>query len=248
MNKQTISAILSLNLLFGCATTQIKPIPRGEAVEIVFAKSPQAGGDIDIKNKEIGSNSATGAGTGAAGGAVVGALWGLGCGPLAFFCSPVLALAVGVTGAAAGAGVGAGVGVTGALSSEKAAQLRARMMRVEQSHSLLAELQKNVNDRAQRCWKLGTDQSAALVTIELQDLLLSSTRDEQINCTVRVLVSVQRDVAKNSTTAEQKTYEYVAPSSSLSIWLDESSDFIDTVLTSASQQIAAQIVADLSMN
>jgi hypothetical protein len=42
-------------------------------------------------------------------------------------------------------------------------------------------------------------------------------------------------------------YQYVAPTSSLSIWLDESNDFIDTALTSASQQIATQIVSDLAM-
>jgi hypothetical protein len=119
---------------------------------------------------------------------------------------------------------------------------------VQQSHSLQAELQKNVTDRAQKYWKLGTDQSAALVTVELQDLLLSSKRDEHINCAIRVLVSVQRGVAKDSKTTEQKMYQYVAPTSSLSIWLDESNDFIDTVLTNASQQIATQIVSDLASN
>jgi hypothetical protein len=62
-----------------------------------------------------------------------------------------------------------------------------------------------------------------------------------------LLVSVQRGVAKDSKTTEQKMYQYAAPTSSLSIWLDESNDFIDTVLTSASQQIATQIVSDLAM-
>jgi len=248
MNKQTIGTILAFNLLTGCTTAQITPIRRGEPVAIVVARSPQTNSVIDIDNKELGSSTATGAKTGATGGAVTGALVGLSCGPLAIICSPVLAVMGAITGAVAGAGVGVGVGITGELSSEKAAQLRDRLMHVQQSHSLLAELQKNVNDRAQRYWKLGTDQSAAVVTIELQDLLLSSTRDEQIHCTVQVLVSVQRDIAKDATAPEQKMYEYVAPSSNLSIWLDESSDFIDTFLTSASQQIAAQIVSDLAMS
>jgi hypothetical protein len=140
------------------------------------------------------------------------------------------------------------VSIAGELSNEKAAQLRDRVECVQQSHSLQAELQKNVTDRAQKYWKLGTDQSAALVTVELQDLLLSSKRDEQISCTIRVLVSVQRGVAKDSKTTEQKMYQYAAPTSSLSIWLDENSDFIDTVLTSASQQIATQIVSDLAFS
>jgi hypothetical protein len=248
MNKQIMGAILVLNLLIGCATPQITPIRRGEPLSIVFTRSPKADGVIYIRNEDLGSNTKTGAGTGATGGAVAGAIAGLTCGPFFIICSPVYAGVGAIVGTAAGAGVGAGVAITGEPSSEKAAQLRDRVMRVQQSHSLQAELQKNVNDRAQKYWKLGTDQSAALATIELQDLLLSSMRDEQITCTIRVLVSVQRGVAKDSKTTEQKMYQYAAPSSSLSIWLDESSDFIDTLLTSASQQIAAQIVSDLAMN
>jgi len=247
MNKQIMGAILVFYLLIGCAAPQITPIPRGEPISIVFTRSPKADGVIDIRNEDLGSNAKTGAGTGATGGAVAGAIAGLTCGPFFIFCAPVFAAAGAVVGTATGAGVGAGVAIMGELSNEKAAQLRDRVGRVQQSHSLQSELQKNVNDRAQKYWKLGTDQSAALVIIELQDLLLSSKRDEQINCTIRVLLSVQRGVAKDSKTTEQKMYQYAAPTSSLSIWLDESSDFIDTVLTSASQQIATQIVSDLAM-
>jgi hypothetical protein len=248
MNKQIICAILVLNLLIGCATPQITPIRRGEPLSIVFTRSPQADGVIAIRNEDLGSNAKTGAGTGATGGAVAGAIAGLTCGPFFIFCAPVFAAAGAVVGTATGAGVGAGVAIMGELSNEKAAQLRDRVGRVQQSHSLQSELQKNVNDRAQKYWKLGPDQSAARVTIELQDLQLSSMRNEQINCTIRVLLSVQRAVAKDSKTTEQKMYQYAAPTSSLSIWLDESSDFIDTLLTNASQQIAAQIVSDLAMN
>jgi hypothetical protein len=139
------------------------------------------------------------------------------------------------------------VAVSGSLSSKRASQLRDRMMRVQQSHSLPAELQKYVNERAQMYWKRGTDPSAALVTIELQNLLLSN-RDEQISFTVKVKVSVQQRGAKQADPPEQKMYEYVSTLSSLSVWLDESSDFVDIQLTSASQQIAANIVSDLALN
>ena len=166
MNKQTIGgALLALNLLIGCTTAQITPIRRGEPVAIEFTSTPKADGIIDIHNEELGSNTKTGAGTGAATGAVTGALWGLSCGPFAVFCSPFGAAVGAVTGTIAGAGVGAGVGITGSLSSEKAAQLRDRLVRVQQSHSLQAELQKNVNDRAQRYWKLGTGQPAAPLSL-----------------------------------------------------------------------------------
>jgi hypothetical protein len=247
MNKRTISSILVLNLLVGCATPHITPIRRGEEVAIVFTKSPQDDGVIDSRNEKLVSNTATGAGTGAAGGAVTGGLTSLLCGPFVLLCLPFFVTAGVIIGTPVGAGVGAVVAVRGSLSDEKAAQLRDRLMSVQQSHSLPAELQKNVNDRAQRYWKLSTDPSATLVTIELQNLLLSN-RDEQISFTVQVKVSVQQHGAKQADPPEQKMYEYVSTLSSLSVWLDESSDFVDIQLTSASQQIAANIVSDLAQN
>jgi len=248
MNRRVIAALLTVTLLVGCAPAQLTPIRRGEPVAIVFSKSPQTEDGLEISNQELGSNTKAGAGTGAGAGAVTGGLWGLSCGPWAIFCVP-FGIAVGaLTGTIAGAGVGAGVGVSGALSSEKAAQLRDRLIRVQQSHSLAAELQKNVTERAQKYWKLGADQSAAEVTIELQDLLLRSTRDEQISCVVRAQVSVQQRGTKQSNPPEQKMYEYVSTYSNLQLWLDESSDFVDTMITSASQQIASHIVSDLAMN
>lgn len=248
MYKQMMGATLVLSLLVGCATPQLTPIRRGEPISIVFTKSPQADGVSDIGNDDLAGDAKVGAGTGATGGAVAGVLVATGCGPFFIVCAPFLAAAGAVVGTATGAGVGAGVSVAGELPNEKAAQLRDRVVRVQQSHSLQADLQQNVMDRAQKHWRLGTDQSAARVTVELQDLLLSSKRDEQINCTIRVLVSVQRGVSKDSKTTEQKMYQCAAPTSSLSIWLDESNDFIDTVLTSASQQIATQIVSDLAFS
>jgi len=248
MNKRTIGAILVLNLLVGCATPQITQIQRGEEVVFLFRKCPQADGLIDLHNEELGGNTAKGAGTGAVSGTVAGGLWGLACGPFAIFCVPVLALAGAITGTAVGAGIGAGVAVTGSLPSEKAAMLRDRLMRVQQTHSMSAELQKNVNDRAHKYWKLGTDPSATVVTIELQELQLRSNRDEQISCVIQVLVFVSQRSAKQGEPQEQKMYEYVSAFSSLPVWLDESSDFVDTLFTSASQQIAANIVSDLAQN
>jgi hypothetical protein len=246
MNKQIMGAILVLSLLVGCATPKLTPIRRGEPISIVFTARHKADGVSDIRNDDLAGDAKVGAGTGATGGAVAGVLIATGCGPFFPVCAPVLAAAGAVVGTATGAGVGARVSIAGELSAKKAAQLRERVGRVQQSHSLESELKKNVNDRAQKYWKLDTDHSAAVVTVELQDLLLSSMRDEQINCAIRVLVSVQRGVAKDSKTTEQKMYQYAAPTSSLSVWLDESNDFIDTVLTSASQQIATQIVSDLA--
>ena len=192
MGKRTIGAILVLTLLAGCATPQVTTIRRGEPVAFVYTKSPHSDGSTNIRNEEFDNSTAVGVGTGAVGGAVAGGLWGLACGPLAIFCVPALALAGALTGTAVGGVVGAGVGITGSLASDKADPLVKRLMGVQQSRPLLAELQEDVNERAEKYWKLGTDQSATIVTVELQDLLLRSTRDEQISCVVQVNVSVQQ--------------------------------------------------------
>ena len=83
--------------------------------------------------------------------------------------------------------------------------------------------------------------------VELQDLQLVSTRDERVRCVIRVLVSVQPGDGKQAAKPVQKLYEYVGPFGSLAVWLDEGNDFLDTGFTSASQQIAAQIVSDLAV-
>ena len=150
------------------------------------------------------------------------------------------------TGAVAGTAAGAAVGVTGALADDKAARLRERLGRLQATHSLIDELRRNVNVRAVKYWQLGSGPAATVVNIELQALELMSTRDEQIRCAVRVLVSVKLPGSGQSTAADKKKHEYLGAYSALSVWLDESSDFVDTSLSSASQQIAAQIVADLT--
>ena len=235
---RTAGVITAMALLCGCAAPQITPLSRGDALVIVVAMSPQADGAVKINNDALASGVSAGGGSGMA----VGGLWGLSCGPFAVLCVPLGMLAGGLTGSAAGAVVG----VTGALPEPKSALLLERVAQVQQSHALLAELQKNLADRAQRHWRLAPSAPATVLTVELQELALTSTRDERIRCIVRVLVTVQPQGIKKA--AVPKLYEFVGPYGKLAAWLDESSDFVDTSLTSASQQIAAQIVADLAAN
>jgi len=122
MHPRTMAAMAGLAALCGCASTaQLPPIRDGSAVAIVVSMSAQARGTTDIANKALGHDASTGAATGA----VAGGLWGLACGPFAIFCVPVGAGLGMLTGGVAGAGVG----LTGALSNEKATQLRERIER-----------------------------------------------------------------------------------------------------------------------
>lgn len=230
---------MALAVLSACASGPNLPaIQNAETVSVVVTRSETSNGPITVRNEAIGSGVSAGMGTGF----VAGGLWGLACGPFAVLCMPLGA----ITGAVAGTAAGAAVGVTGALADDKAARLRERLGRLQATHSLVDELRRNVNVRAVKYWQLASGPAATVVNIELQALELMSTRDEQIRCAIRVLVSVRSPGSGQSTAADKKKYEYLGAYSALSVWLDESSDFVDTSLSSASQQIAAQIVADLT--
>ena len=207
------------------------------AISVVM--NPKFGGVIPIRNDAVRSDMATGSDSGV----VVGAVWGITCGPLAILCIPLGATAGSIVGDVAGAAVG----TTAALSDEKAAQLRRRLDHIQQTHSLLAELTQDLTDRAQKYWTLNSAQPAITLKVELQGLQLTSTREDRVRCEVRVLVNVEPN-AKGPAAGHlrPKPYEYVGPFSSLGVWLDEDSDFIDVNLTNASQQIAEQIISDLS--
>ena len=213
-------------------------IQNAKPVSILVSQHQYGNGPINIRNEAIGAGISAGVGTGL----VAGGLWGLACGPFAVLCMPLGA----ITGAVIGTAAGAAVGVTGGLSDDKATRLRERLGRLQASHPLVDELQRNLNVRALKYWTLAPDSAVNVVTIELQGLELMSTRDEPIRCAVRVLVSVKSSGSGRSTAPNKKQYEYLGAYSALAVWLDEGSDFVDTSLSSASQQIAAQIVSDLT--
>jgi hypothetical protein len=114
-----------------------------------------------------------------------------------------------------------------------------------------------------------------VVSVELYDLQLISTRDERVALVMRVLVTVRpgddlqpttshpqpidpvgppsslkfgSNLALRTPPPNQKLYEYSGPPSSIAAWLDEHSDFLVTSFSTASQQIAAQIVSELAAN
>ncbi len=240
MNAHAISIALCLALLSGCAATpQLPSIRSGAGVSLTVAMAAHAEGRTDISNKAIGDDAKMGAGTGM----VAGALWGgLMCGPWFFICAPFVAM----VGGGAGALAGATVGVAHALPPEQAAQLRNRLTRLHQSHDLLAELRRNITDRAARNWQLTTDALNTQLMVELQPLQLASAHNGQISFVLRVLVSERPAPAAPSDVPAQKTYSYTSPASPVAVWLDEKSDFVDTSLSSAIAQLSTQIIAELS--
>jgi hypothetical protein len=237
MHSRTSAAIAVMTVLYGCASTpQLPPIRDGAAVTIEVSMPAQAKGSTEIENTALGHDTSTGAKAGA----VAGGLWGLVCGPLAVFCIPAGA---GI-GAIYGTVAGAGIGLTGALSNEKATQLRERLQRSMQANPPIDELRRNVAERARQHWRVTTADASVTVTVELQDLVLTSNRDEQIGLIVHVRVSARPGGAGG--TVSQKVYEYVAPSTSLAVWLDEHNDFVETSIRLAMQQLATQIVSELA--
>ena len=215
-------------------------MPAGATVGLQVL-APPADAAVSISNLALGSSTATG-GTG---GATLGALTGLSCGPLAIICVPLGAM----VGLATGAGAGAVVGLASALSSEPLAQLRKRLVRLGRSHDLRAELGSELARRAAARWSLGAPAPDYVLTVALRSLMLTSTRDAQLGLIADADVTLQRRAIAASDTSQtltRKTYRFTSAASPLALWLDERGDLPDTLLSSASVQLAAQIVGEFS--
>jgi hypothetical protein len=266
MSQRALCATLWLGLMCGCATRPpIAPVPSGDTVAIAVVMRLQAGGEIMVFNQAIVDDARAGA----TAGMVIGGVAGLACGPFMVVCIPTFA----VMGAGSGGLAGTAVGVTGALTPEKAAQLRERLIRLRQAYDPLEDLRRNVTDRARRHWDLVSATPKTVVTVELYDLQLISTRDERVALVMRVLVTVRpgdellpphpqpiepvgvpsslrfgSTLALRTPPPNQKLFEYSGPPGSIAAWLDEYSDFLATSFGTACQQIAAQIVSELAAN
>jgi hypothetical protein len=233
------SVFLFSTLLIACTTApSLKPIPAGGNVSFHVAASQKYPGVVDVHNTAISD----GVGVGVGSGFLAGGLWGLSCGPWAVLCVPLGAgLGIGVGGAA-----GLVVGATGTLSQEKVDRVKERLVKLELNHPLLVELRRNLEDRAQKFWTLEPASSTPLVIVELQEMKLDATRDEQLRFVFRILVSQREITSGRELVRNQKSYEYTTPFATMVAWMDENNDLLDTSFKTASQQMAAQIIADLS--
>jgi len=104
-----------------------------------------------------------------------------------------------------------GVGVAGlAFKLKRPLSCATRLIRVQPVSLFPAELQKNVNDRAQKYWKLGTGQSATVVTIELQGFAaaIKSRRGDQL-CRSGTGICATARCNSVRTRLRRKKYEYV---------------------------------------
>ena len=239
MFARVISVFFPSILLIACATApSLKPIPAGGNVFIHVAASQKYPGVIDVHNTAISAGASVGAGSGG----LAGGLWGLSCGPWAVLCVP---MGFGF-GMAAGGVAGLAVGATGTLSQEKVDRVKERLVNLEQGHSLLVELRRNLEDLAQKFWTLDPASSTSSVIVELQEMKLDATRDEQLRFVFRILVSQREAIAGRELVRNQKSYEYPTPFATISAWMDEKNDLLDTSFKTAIQQISAQIIADLS--
>jgi hypothetical protein len=237
----TIVIAAVVTALAGCASAPSLPaISKTQAYVLVVAENAPADGTLKVQNTAIAGDGRVGLGTGM----VAGGLWGLSCGPFAPLCVPLTAAIGGIAGGAAGMAVG----TTGELPADKAAQLRERMERLRASHELLGELRAQLLQRARAPVPAATGVPATSVAVNLQALQLLSTRDERMAFVMKVQVSVRPADAAPARATYEKEYVYTAPLSGLSVWLDARSDFLDNSLSSAIQQIAAQIVSELALN
>ncbi len=241
MSTRIIYNLAFCIFLHGCASApSLGTIPDGETVSITVGAAANYPLAINVRNTAVSDGLSTGVGAGG----VAGGLWGLTCGPFAVLCVPLGAAAGMVTGGVAGVAVGA----TGMLSKENEGRLKERLVRIAQTHPVLIEFKQSIEDKARSHWILDREFSKIHVAIEIQELQVVSTRDEHIRFVLQVLASVQDNSLNRKTQPRQKKYEYRSPVSSLAVWLDQQSEFLDTSLTSAAQQISTQVITDLTKN
>lgn len=241
MKSRSLSVMLCLTLLVGCASKpKLPPIRSGSPISLQVVASAPTEGQAAVRDTTVGESASTGAGAGA----VAGALWGISCGPFFLLCAPLGALMVSGVGMAAGAAVG----VATSLPQDTVTRLRDRLTQLRQAHDPVEEMRIQLTERSRKHWPLSAEASATRVQVELQNVFLTSTREQRVGLAMQVLVSVRAPGAAIDAAPTQRGYEYVGPLSSLAVWLDDQNDFALTSLRGASQQIALQIVADLASN
>ena len=241
MKTRFLPLTLCVSLLVGCASKQqLPPIRNGEPITLTVVAGTPRDGQAAVRDTTIGENVRTGAGAGA----VAGALWATSCGPWFVLCAPLGALMVSGMGMAAGAAVGAAT----SLPQDTVNRLHDRLTQLRQAHDPVEDLRVNLSDRARKHWPLSAEAQYTSVNIELQNVFLTSTREQRVSLMMQVLVTTRAPGAAADVAPAQKSYEYVGPHSSLAVWLDDQNDFAKSSLRGAVQQIALQIVADLASN
>lgn len=234
---RSIGLLACMALLSACAGPgRLPPVPDGSPLILVVGPDTPAAGRVSIGNDSIGRDAVTGAGSGM----LVGGLSGLSCGPIAVLCVPFGM----VVGATAGSVAGGMFGLATGMSSEQVIALRERLQRHRQTYDAVAELRNLLVVRAGKRWRLEDGPPATRLTVRLRDLQLGSTRDGRIRFDLMADVT---QLPASGGEPSTKTYAFSGPYSELALWLDERSDFLDTSLNSALQQLASQIVAEMAL-
>jgi hypothetical protein len=242
MKTQVVTLALLTGLLGGCATApHVEPISRETPVAFVVAMSQPSQGTNSVRSTAVTHDAVSGAMTGATAGALTGFL----CGPLIVFCVPLGAL----MGAGAGVAAGATVGLAESVPKDKVALLDARLKRMQQSVDPLFELRTNVLDGAGKHWQLTDDTSGRVVSLEVQNLFLTSDRNKNIALVMKVLVSHRTgETAAGARPATPQRFVVITQGNSLAAWLDERSDLPEMQLRTACQQMATQVISQLAFN
>ena len=233
-------AAIALLALGACTTTpRLAPIAGKTPVAFVVVRAPPAPDAAAVHDTALRDKS----GSGAKVGATSGALLGLACGPFLVICVPAGFLA----GATAGGITGLAAGIATTLPKETVTQLNDRLQRLEQSHDPMILLRTDVLEQARTHWEITDETSNKVVTLEVQGLFLTSTSRKKIALVMQVLVHTHDGMlGDNPQRVTQKSFEWVSKESRLETWLDESSDVPAINLRNACQQIAAEVVAELT--
>ena len=241
ISSRFISIILATLILSACSgTTKLNYLNKGDHVAIVTAHRTEAIEELKISNSAVGSDAKTGAGSGA----LVGAAWGLSCGPLAIFCSPIGALAGAVTGAATGAVVGSVRG----LDSEQTTLLLSRMNNFLIQQEPQATLLDNVIKRAEKNWVVVAPPATKQIILELESLGLQSKGESLIILVMNVKVSVYSGEKNQNKPPKSASFIYQSAPNHVDSWLLDDENFIQLRLNDAYFTLAENITEALAVD
>ena len=235
--------VVPILLLSACVSNSRQPsLAQGESIYVSPPIVKHFDVSVDSRSVRAGKGAAlgvVGVVGGAAVGGVAGAIFGLGCGPLAFVCSPLFAAAgVGVGGVGGGI-VGAGYGGRGGISGDKAKLFNEATERLFNKSVIETQLGKQFVEQADKYWIVEND-SPNIITIYLKSLRFEQTSGEHVQLIVHAEMKVQLDSGTGSF-----EFDHIGKTRYVDDWLANDGESLQLEVDAAIQMLAHGMVEKL---
>jgi hypothetical protein len=171
-------------LITGCATapqtTPLRPLAHGSQISVVVNLPGIVPPDAKDTSEAISEGASSYAASGFAEGASGMVEASVACGPLMFFCMPLLMIAGGTVGAVFGAVAGGISGANIALPDDKAAILEKLIKSYLDSEDISANLLNKFNQKQNGRWQVVDSDTGIIVTLGVENIIFSQFSDDEL--------------------------------------------------------------------